>query len=264
MTDPFPNALAAQLPHLRVIARHGVGYDNVDAAYFGRQGIWVTITPHANATTVAETTLAAIMAAAKQLNESANHMRHGDWGWANQHRGFDLAGKVLGIMGYGRIGRQVAKIARALGMQVLAYDPYAKSDEIAQLVDRPTLFKQADVVSLHMLVTEATRHSIGARELAWMKPTAILVNFGRAALIDHPALQAALRNQQLARAIIDVYDQEPLPPTDPWYTTPRVTLYPHVASNTTECMSRMAVGAASEVVRVLTGAQPQWPVNQVK
>ena len=115
---------------------------------------------------------------------------------------------------------------------MLAYDPYAKPDEIAQLVDRPTLFKQADVVSLHMLVTEATRHSIGARELAWMKPTAILVNFGRAALVDQPALQAALRNEQLARAIIDVYDQEPLLSTDPllmdWQgeAVPRQTLIP--------------------------------------
>ena len=105
-----------------MIARHGVGYDNVDQDFWGQRGVWVTITPHANAATVAETTLASMLMVSKNLVEDTNHLRQGDWDWAASHKGFDLAGKTLGIMGYGRIGRMVAKKAAALDMKLLAYD----------------------------------------------------------------------------------------------------------------------------------------------
>lgn len=261
MTEPFPNSLYQQLPNLKVIARHGVGYDNVDQDFWADQGVWVTITPNANASTVAETTLTAMMALSKNLLPDVNHLRNGDWNWASQHKGFDLAGKVLGIMGYGRIGRMVAKKASALDMKTIAYDPFAKGDEYAELVDRDTLLKTADIVTLHMLVTPETTHSIGNEEFAMMKDSACLLNFGRAALVDQKAMREALNKGEIAMAAIDVYDQEPLANNDPWLKTPHVLLTPHIASNTQECMARMAVDSASEVVRVLQGEQPLWNVN---
>lgn len=263
MTDPFPNDLATQFPNLKVIARHGVGYDNVDPAFWAQQKTWVTITPHANAATVAETTLAAILAVSKHLLGATNHLRQNDWGWAAEHKGFDLAGKTLGIMGYGRIGKMVAQKARALDMKLLAYDPFAKADDLVTLVDKDTLLKQANIVSLHMIVNSQTTHSIGAPEFKLMKKSATLINFGRAALVDQTALQTALQTGEIAGAVVDVFDQEPLPADDAWYQVPNVILTPHIASNTAECMARMATDAASEVDRVLTGQAPQWPVNKL-
>ena len=263
MTEPFPNSLADQLPNLKVIARHGVGYDNVDQDFWGQRGVWVTITPHANAATVAETTLASMLMVSKNLVEDTNHLRQGDWDWAASHKGFDLAGKTLGIMGYGRIGRMVAKKAAALDMKLLAYDPFAKDDGLVTLVNKETLLKEADVVTLHMVVNEETTHSIGAHEFGLMKDSAVLINFGRAALVDQAAMQKALTKGEIAHAVVDVFDQEPLPEDDPWRQVPNVTLTPHIASNTVECMARMATVAASEVARVLEGNDPQWPVNKL-
>jgi D-3-phosphoglycerate dehydrogenase len=264
MTDPFPNDMVNKMPNLKVIARHGVGFDNVDQDYFGENGIWVTITPNANASTVAETTLAAMLNTSTNLTQDINHMKNGEWNWASQHKGFDLAGKTLGIMGYGRIGRMVAAKAAGFDMNVIAYDPFAKEDGNAKLVDRDTLLKTSDIITLHMLVTPETTHSIGKKEFQEMKPSATLINFGRAALVDQKAMQEALRDGEIAHGFVDVYDEEPLPKDDPWYSTPNVELTPHIASNTKECMSRMATDAASEVVRVLDGEQPKWNVNQIK
>ncbi|WP_102280552.1 phosphoglycerate dehydrogenase [[Lactobacillus] timonensis] len=263
MVDPFPNTMADKMPNLKIIARHGVGYDNVDQDYFGRQGIWVTITPHANASTVAETTLAAMLDLSKNYTTVVNKMAAGDWNYAGAHKGVDLAGKTLGIMGFGRIGRMVAQKASALDMKIIAYDPFAKDTGDVQLVDRDELLKTSDFITLHMLVTPETTHGFGAREFSLMKKSAYLINFGRAALVDQEAEQSALNHGEIAGAAVDVYDQEPLPADDPWRTTKNVLLTPHIASNTRECMARMAVDAASECVRVLNGEKPQWPVNQL-
>ncbi|MCI1926426.1 MAG: phosphoglycerate dehydrogenase [[Lactobacillus] timonensis] len=263
MVDPFPNTMADKMPNLKIIARHGVGYDNVDQDYFGRQGIWVTITPHANASTVAETTLAAMLDLSKNYTTVVNKMAAGNWNYAGAHNGVDLAGKTLGIMGFGRIGRMVAQKASALDMKIIAYDPFAKDTGDVQLVDRDELLKTSDFITLHMLVTPETTHGFGAREFSLMKKSAYLINFGRAALVDQEAEQSALNHGEIAGAAVDVYDQEPLPADDPWRTTKNVLLTPHIASNTRECMARMAVDAASECVRVLNGEKPQWPVNQL-
>jgi D-3-phosphoglycerate dehydrogenase len=263
MVDPFPNTMADKMPNLKIIARHGVGYDNVDQDYFGRQGIWVTITPHANASTVAETTLAAMLDLSKNYTTVVNKMAAGNWNYAGAHNGVDLAGKTLGIMGFGRIGRMVAQKASALDMKIIAYDPFAKDTGDVQLVDRDELLKTSDFITLHMLVTPETTHGFGAREFSLMKKSAYLINFGRAALVDQEAEQSALNHGEIAGAAVDVYDQEPLPADDPWRTTKNVLLTPHIASKTRECMARMAVDAASECVRVLNGEKPQWPVNQL-
>lgn len=262
MTEPFPNTLADQLPKLKVIARHGVGYDNIDPEFWAKRGVWVTIAKNANASTVAESTLAAMMAISKNLVPTTEHLRQGDWGWTFNHLGFDLAGKTLGIVGYGRIGRMIAKKASAFDMKIIAYTPSNRSDGNAEMVDRDTVFKEADIISLNMRVTPETTRSVGQREFDMMKDSAVLLNFGRAALVDQAAMQTALKTGSIAAAAVDVFDQEPLPKDDPWFSTLNVLLTPHCAGNTKECMDRMAVDAASEVVRVLNGEKPLWSVNQ--
>ncbi|GEO67642.1 phosphoglycerate dehydrogenase [Levilactobacillus spicheri] len=264
MTDPFGNELADQMPNLKVIARHGVGYDNVDQDFWGQQGVWVTITPNANAATVAETALAEMLDLSKDLTGQSTAMRRGDGQYKVTHLGFDLAGKSLGIMGFGRIGRALGKLVQSLNMRVLIYDPFVQQTDLGELVDRDTLLRESDVISLHMAVTPENKQGIGEREFAMMKDSAYLVNLGRGALVDQAALIAALKAHTIAGAALDVFDEEPLPLNSPFFSLDNALLTPHIASNTREAMDRMAVDSASEVVRVLQGQTPQWAVNQVQ
>lgn len=264
MTDPFGNELADQMPNLKVIARHGVGYDNVDQDFWGQQGVWVTITPNANAATVAETALAEMLDLSKDLTGQSTAMRRGDGQYKVTHLGFDLAGKSLGIMGFGRIGRALGKLVQSLNMRVLIYDPFVQQTDLGELVDRDTLLRESDVISLHMAVTPENKQGIGEREFTMMKDSAYLVNLGRGALVDQAALIAALKAHTIAGAALDVFDEEPLPLNSPFFSLDNALLTPHIASNTQEAMDRMAVDSASEVVRVLQGKAPQWAVNQVQ
>ncbi|HAT55934.1 MAG TPA: 3-phosphoglycerate dehydrogenase [Lactobacillus sp.] len=263
MTEPFDNAAVASLPNLKVLARHGVGYDNVDVDFMKNKNVWVTITPTANAATVAETTLAEILDLSKNLTNDSAQMRQGNFGYPSEHKGFDLAGKKLGIMGFGRIGRMVAKKASALDMDILIYDPFVKSSELGTIVDRDTLLREADVVTLHMAVTDANKQGIGKAEFAEMKNSAVLINLGRGALVQQDDLLAALKNKDIRGAALDVFNEEPLPLTSEFYQLDNVLLTPHIASNTAECMARMAVDSASEVVRVLNGETPKWAVERL-
>ncbi|EHN58365.1 phosphoglycerate dehydrogenase [Oenococcus kitaharae] len=264
MTDPFDNETLKQFPNLKIIARHGVGFDNVDPTFAAKQGVVVTITPTANAATVAETTLAEIFDLSKNLTRVSHEMRLGNFAYKTTHMGFDLNGKTLGVMGYGRIGRIVAQKAEALGMKVLIFDPFIKDSQVGKLVDRDSLISQADIITLHLVVNEQTTHSFGKREFSLMKKTASLVNLGRGALIDETALIKALAEHQIRAAALDVFDAEPLPLSSAFYQLDNVLLTPHIASNTKECMERMAVDSASEVVRVLSGKKAKWAVNQVE
>ncbi|MFC6259397.1 phosphoglycerate dehydrogenase [Levilactobacillus fujinensis] len=263
LANPFNTVAALQLPNLKIIARHGVGYDNIDPLWLEQHGIWATITPNANASTVAETTLAVILDVSKNVTRSSIQMRNGNFAYRSNHMGFDLSGKKLGIMGNGRIGQMVAKKAAALDMDVLIYDPFAKATTVGTLVDRETLLREADIVTLHMAVTPENKRGIGAREFALMKKSGVLINLGRGALVDHSALIKALRSGEISQAALDVYDEEPLPMTSELYQLDNLLLTPHIASNTFESRSRMARDAASEVVRVLGGSQPQWPINHL-
>lgn len=255
-------AVLSQLPKLKVIARHGVGYDNVDLAASAKHGVWVTNTPNANAATVAETTLAEIFDLSKNLTKISMEMREGNSTYSQSHLGFDLAGKTLGIIGYGHIGQQVAKKASALDMEILIYNRSQKQSPYGKFVDLTTLLKTADVVTLHLAANPKTRHIIGAEQLAMMKPSSVLVNLSRGSLVDTDALIAALTSHQLAGAALDVFEEEPLPMSSKLFQFDNVLLTPHIGSSTVESFSRMAVDAASEVVRVLDGEKPKWPVNQ--
>lgn len=264
MTEPFPNETIKQMPNLKVIARHGVGFDNVDPDYMGENQVWVTITPNANAATVAETTLAEILDISKNLTAISDNMRKGDFGYKSSHMGFDLAGKTLGIMGYGRIGKMVAKKASSLDMDILIYDPFVKSAEYGKIVDKETLIANSDVITLHMAVTPENEQGIDQDVFKTMKKSAVLINLGRGALVNQDDLLEALKTHEIRGAALDVFNEEPLPLTSEFYKLDNVLLTPHIASNTIECMARMAVDSASEVVRVLSGEQPKCPVNSLK
>lgn len=262
--DQIGESVISQMPNLKIIARHGVGYENVDLQASQQHGVWVTITPNANASTVAETTLADIFDLSKHLTTVATEMRKGNYGYPLTHLGFDLAGKTLGILGYGRIGHWVAKKASALDMRILIHNRTPKESPYGTFVDLDTLLAQSDVLTLHLAATPATKHIIDRTALSKMKSSSVIVNLGRGSLIDEQALIDALKNQTIAGAALDVFETEPLPKDSELFKLDNVLLTPHIGSSTIESFSRMATDAANEVVRVLDGEQPKWPVNQVK
>jgi D-3-phosphoglycerate dehydrogenase / 2-oxoglutarate reductase len=259
--------LIAAAPNLKVVSRHGIGVDNVDVDVATARGIWVTFAPLSNAATVAEHTLGLMIAVSRRLPLCDRAVRAGDWAIRDRLRGVDLAGRMLGLLGLGRVGQAVAKRA-ALGMEmnVVGCDPYLPAHAdlppyIERLTDRNELFARADFLSLHVPATPETLGSIGASELARMKPTAYLINAARGGIVDEAALYDALTGGQLAGAALDVFTDEPPPKDHPLFTLDNVVLTPHNASMTEEATVRMAVHAAQGIHEVLSGQMPTWPVN---
>ena len=250
---------------IKIIARHGVGYDNIDIEAAQEHGIWVTNTPQALSDSVAEFTLAALLMAAKNIPGCSAAMYRQEHGYKNSHKGLDVFGKKLGIVGFGRIGRTVAKKAHdGLMMEILAYDPFLKKEQAPEYVTLcawDELFSQADFISLHLPGGEANRQAVGAKEFAMMKDSAILINAARGEVLDEPALDEALKAGRPRCAVLDVQSQEPPEAGWPLYRNERVILTPHMASNTEECMGRMALHAAWQIHKVLSGENPDWPVN---
>lgn len=251
-------------PNLKVISRHGVGFDNIDIARAEELGIWVTNTPEALSTTVAEHAIGLMIAVGRGYVLLDRAMRSGDFDIRNRMKGVDIEGKTLGLVGLGRIGRAVAKRASlGLGMQVIAFDPYAKADEkgIEFISNLEDLLKRSDFVSLHVPATPETVGLINAERLSLMKPTAYLINTARGPIVDEPALIAALDDGTIAGAAIDVYDPEPPEADNPLFKMENTVVMPHVASLTEECMARMALHSAQGIHEVLSGKTPTWPVN---
>ncbi|UDM32235.1 phosphoglycerate dehydrogenase [Lentilactobacillus laojiaonis] len=264
-TTTFKNDDIAKFENLKIIARSGVGYNNIDVDFAASRGIWVTITPNANASTVAETTLADILAVSKNIFNDSMAMRKGDHKYPRNHPGFDLANKTLGIIGFGRIGQMLAKKASQLDMRIIYNNRTKKANDYATYVEREELIKQSDIICLTLAVTPQTERSFGQREFEMMKSSAYLINTARGQLVDPNAMLHALQSKQIAGAALDVFDDEPLPLDSPLYQLDNVLLTPHIAANTVESMTRMITGAAGELVTTLVdNKQPQWPVNQVK
>ena len=276
LLDRIDAAVLARAPKLRVVANCAVGYDNVDVAAATAAGVAVANTPDVLTEATAELAWALIFAAARRLGEGERLVRGRAWeGWRlDQLLGVPLAGRTLGVVGMGRIGRAVATRAAAFGMRVIWSDPHAP--DAVPLDGRDLfpagsaaewrrgsideLFATADVVSLHCPLTPATRHLVDAARLARMKPTAILVNTARGGCVDEDALIAALRAGRIFGAALDVYAREP--EIDPrFYDCPRLTLAPHIGSATTETRARMAKLCADAVIEVLAGRRPANLVN---
>jgi D-3-phosphoglycerate dehydrogenase len=257
----FDAPLLAASPSLRLIAIVGTGTDNVDLEAADSYGVAVSNTPGANARSVAEHAIALILAAAKQIPVADREMRAGGW---RHHLGLELEGKTLGVVGLGNIGRQVAQMGRALGMCVVAWsftrDEARALEAGAELVELDDLLRRSDVVSLHVPATPQSRGMIGARELALMKPGAILVNTARGALVDEAALVSALRERHIGGAGLDVFVEEPLPPNSPLLQLDNVVLTPHSAWVTDEAQERLIQQPIDNVLAFLAG-KPRNVVN---
>ena len=250
---PVTAAVMDAAPGLRVIARHGVGVDDVDVAEAQRRGIVVTRAPGSNTQAVAEHTMALLLALAKDLPLLSAQVAGGSWRKA-ETRVRDVAGLRLGLVGCGAIGQAVARLAAAFGMTVAAYDPALPDGAgIAPTADLHALLARSDVLSLHLPLLPATRRLIGAAELAALPLGAIVLNTARGGLIDEAALLEALEAGHLAGAGLDVFEDEPPPDRHPLRRHPRVICTPHVAGVTDGSLVNMGVMAAECIVAVLRG-----------
>lgn len=253
----------AAAPRLRVIARSGIGYDRVDVAAATAAGVCAVNTPDAPTESTAEFTVALLLAVSRRLLAGSVPLAAGRWVQGASVIGGDLAGKSLGLVGCGRIGRRVAEIARALGMQVQAFDPLQPvlPPETRRAPDLASMLATSDVVSLHAPATPGTRHLLDATAFARMKPGALLINTSRGPLVDETALLAALESGRLGGAGIDVWDPEPPAASHPLLRHPLVVATPHMAAATREGRQRSHVTAARQVAQVLRGEQPTHLLN---
>ncbi len=247
---------------LKVIARAGVGVDNIDVAAATRRGVLVVNCPTANTIAAAEHTIALLMAAARNIPQANRALRANRWE-RKRFMGRQISEKTLGIVGLGKIGSQVARRARGLGMKIIAYDPYVAQEYAAsvnaQLGSLAEVLTEADFVTVHTALTDGTRGLIGAEQFNLMKPEAIIINCARGGIVDEPALREALQAGTIAGAALDVFvGSEPDPEL---IALDNVVATPHLGASTTEAQINVAVDAARQVVEVLKGQPPRWPVN---
>ncbi len=257
-----PAALIGAAPRCRIIARLGIGLDNIDVRFATERGIPVTNVPDYCLAEVAEHTLALLLALARKIGVFHACARAGRYDLAAGLPLRRVEGQTLGIIGLGRIGRRVAEKARAFGLCVLAFNRSQPSPPPGVTwSDFTTLLSESDFVSLHLPLTDETRHIIGGEELALMKPTAFLINTARGGLVDHAALAAALEAKRLAGAALDVQEPEPPDLSQPPYSDPRVIVTPHAAFYSTESVSELRRRAAHQVGTRLAGGRPENVVN---
>ena len=266
-TSPVAAADIARARRLKVIGKHGVGVDNIALDAARARGIPVVNTPGANADGVAELVLAMALAAARHLVAADRALRAGNLAPASLPPGRELAGRRLGVAGFGQVGRRVADLfARALRMPVMAYDPALPAEAIRAAGATPAgsideLVAASDVLSLHLPLTAATRGLIGARELALMPEGAILINTARGGIVDEAALAAALRRGRPAAAASDVFVTEPPPPDHPLLLLPNFIATPHLGAATAELLDRVGLLVVEQVLEVLAGKPPRHPVG---
>lgn len=261
-------AAIAEARGLRVISKHGAGVDTIDVEAASARGIPVLAAIGANALSVAEHTLALLLATTKRLVALDASMRAGRWDKPG-YAGLELAGQRLGLVGFGAIARHTATLAQAFAMEVVAHDPFCPAEVMAAqgvtaVADLDELLATSQVVSLHAPLTEATRNLIDDRRLALMRPDAVLLNTARGGLIDEAALARALAAGRIAGAGLDSFSQEPPAIDHPLLTEPRVLLTPHVGGVTAAANTRVGVMAAQGIVDVLTGrsVKPERIVNR--
>jgi lactate dehydrogenase-like 2-hydroxyacid dehydrogenase len=267
LTDRLRAETIARLDGVRILANVAVGFDNIDVAAATARGIYVTNTPDVLTETTADFAFTLLMAAARRIAEGHAFVHSGAWKqWLiDLLVGQDIWGQTLGIFGMGRIGIAVARRAHGFRMPILYCDARPAPVEIErelglERVDKETLLRRADFVSLHVPLLPETRHLIGAAELALMKPTAILINTSRGPVVDEPALADALKRRQIAYAGLDVFEEEPRVHPD-LLTLDNVVLAPHIASASVRTRRRMCTMAAENVIAALTGQRPPNLLN---
>ncbi|WP_338665593.1 hydroxyacid dehydrogenase [Pararoseomonas sp. SCSIO 73927] len=261
-------AFLARAPRLRMVCRHGVGYDLVDVPACTARGVTVMITPEANAASVAEHALMLMLAVARRVLPVDAGVRAGQWRVQGQSQTFELGGRRLLILGFGRIGARVARLCTAFDMRVMVHDPYMPAGTIRgagyeAVKDRDAGLAAADVVSLHVPASDATRGMVDAAFLGAMKPGAVLINTARGTLVEEAALDAALRSGHLGAAGLDVLRVEPMVEAPPFLSLDNVVVTPHVAASTAEGLRKMAWDAAGNAIDFLAGhPDPDAVVNR--
>ena len=245
------------VPSLRAVVRAGTGLDNVDVVVARERGVAVSNTPAANAVSVAELVFGLVLALERHLVAAATDLRAGHWE-KTKYAGRELCGRTLGLLGFGRIGREVALRARAFGMEAIACDPvlsqWPAGYEWVRPVTRDELVTEADVLSIHVPLTPETRGAIGARELALMRRDAVVVNCARGGVLDEAALHAALSAGALRGAALDVFEHEP-PGEHPLLALPNVIATPHLGASTAEAQRRAGLEAAEIMIAALAAGR---------
>ena len=240
-------------PALKVISKHGSGTDTIDKAAAQARGIQVVAAAGANAAAVAEHALALLLACAKSVVALNTRMHAGHWDKAT-HQSMELEGRTVGIIGLGAIGLRFARMADAMGMHVLGFDPYATQlPPYVQATDLATIWRMSDVISLHCPLTADNTGLLNAQTLAACKPGVIVINTARGGLVDEAALLAAVRCGQVAAAGLDSFAQEPMTAPHPFHGEPRFALSPHIGGVTADAYVKMGVGAARNALAVLQG-----------
>jgi D-3-phosphoglycerate dehydrogenase / 2-oxoglutarate reductase len=250
--------------NLKIIGRAGVGVDNIDVPVATNKGIIVVNSPEGNTIAAAELTMALLLSLSRNIPQAYSSLRQGEWK-RSKYVGTEVYKKTLGVIGLGKIGREVAKRAQAFGMNVVAFDPFLTADsaqkmgiELSKLED---LLKVSDYITLHLPLNKDTKYLIGAKELAMMKPTARIINVARGGVIEEAALAAAVEAGTIAGAAIDVFEQEPTPSDNPLLKLDNTVTTPHLGASTAEAQINVAIDIAEQIVDVLNGKPARSAVN---
>lgn len=253
-------------PRVKIIARHGVGYDSVDVPSLTARGVVLTNTPVAVRRPVATMTMTFVLALAQKLMTKDRLTRTGRWAERTNHMGQGLTGKVIGLIGAGSIGLECIRLARAFDMEALAADPFVQASVVAQqggsLVSLDALLQRSDFVVVTCLLTDATRHLVNAQRLAQMKPSAYLINVARGPIVDEAALVDALQRGVIAGAALDVFEHEPVHPDNPLLAMDNVIVTPHALCWTDECFDAIARSGLGSIVDLLAHRIPAHVVNR--
>ncbi|MEM3658528.1 MAG: C-terminal binding protein [Candidatus Hadarchaeum sp.] len=263
---PITRAVISKLKHCKAIGRYGIGVDNIDVQAATERNIAVINVPSYCEEEVSDHVMAFLLAWARRITHYTQEIRQGVWDWKTGRPIHRLQGQVLGLLGFGKIARLVARKAKAFGLTTIAYDPYV-SDEIfaveaVKRVDFDELVKESDFLSIHVPLTAETRHLINSESLSKMKPTACIINTARGGIVDKEALFQALKTGKIAGACLDVTEPEPLDPQDPLLELPQVLWSPHVAWYSEGSLVELRSKIAQDIGRALNGLLPRGLVNR--
>ncbi|MCD6530522.1 phosphoglycerate dehydrogenase [Candidatus Bathyarchaeota archaeon] len=260
--ERLDRTVLSEADRLKIVARHGIGIDNIDLEAATERRIVVTYTPGANSDSVAEYTIGLMLNLMRRINKAHEEASKGGW---RRFIGFELMGKTVGIVGFGRIGRRVARKLSGFDVKLIVYDPYVNSEEVkrygAELVSLEHLLKSSDVVTLHVKLTEETRYLINKERLKLMRRGSFLINTSRGAVVDEEALYEALKNGDLAGAALDVFEHEPVSRDNPLLTLDNVIVSPHMANFSVEALRRMDLMNARDLELFFKGERPIHVAN---
>ena len=256
--------IIAKAGNLKIIGRAGVGVDNIDVEAATKRGILVVNSPEGNTMAAAELSVAMLLALARNIPQADQALRNGEWK-RSKYMGSEVFHKTLGVIGLGKIGREVVRRAQAFGMDILGYDPYFKPEQAEalgiRLVDLNTLYRELDYITVHVPKTKETSGMIGAEQLATMKPTVRLINCARGGIIDEAALAEAAKAGKIGGAAVDVYTTEPAPADNPLLGIPNIITTPHLGASTEEAQVNVAIDIAEQIADVLQGKSARSAVN---